>query len=199
MHRISHGLCLLASLLLGGCYAAAWDRDKLDYWSQQELSGPLNEALPNLEGRDEVWVLVFGDSGKPDTFETVAGWMNQACNLRCDFALMLGDNFYLRGPSESAPDEFETHFKQPLLQGGEGLRSIPYWSVLGNHGYVSLLGRPPSEPTVQLAYTNTQSPSDTPLWLMPSHQYSIPKLPPWLTRVGFDAVCASDRRSGNGR
>ena len=198
MHRISFGFCILVSLLLGGCYAAAWDRDKLDYWSQQELAAPLHEALPDFEDRDEVRVLVFGDSGKPNTFETVASWMNQACGQRCDFALMLGDNFYLRGPSDSDPEEFDTHFKVPLVRGGEGLRSIPYWSVLGNHGYVSLWGRPPSEPTVQLAYTNTQLPSDTPLWLMPSHQYSIPKLPKWLTMVGFDSFFASDRKSFNG-
>ena len=198
MHRISLGLSLLATLFLAGCYAAAWDKDKLDYWSKQELSDSLYQALPELEGREEITVLVFGDSGKPDTFETVAGWMNQACERRCDFALMLGDNFYLRGPSESAPEEFNTHFKEPLAQGGEGLRSIPYWAVLGNHGYVSLPGRPPSEPTVQLEYTNTQLPSDTPLWLMPSLQYSIPKLPSWLTMVGFDSFLASDPRSFNG-
>ena len=69
MHRISFGFCLLVSLFLGGCYAAAWDRDKLDYWSQQELAEPLYEALPDFAGRDEVRVLVFGDSGKPETFK----------------------------------------------------------------------------------------------------------------------------------
>jgi hypothetical protein len=124
--------------------------------------------------------------------------MEKACAQRCDFALMLGDNFYLRGPSGSDPEEFEAHFKEPLAQAGDGLRSIPYWAVLGNHGYVSLFGRPPSDPAVQLAYTNSQSPSDTPLWLMPSLQYSIPRLPPWLTMVGFDSFFASDPRSFKG-
>ena len=198
MFGIRAGICLFASLLLGGCYAAAWDREKLDYWSQQELSGELFEALPALQDSDEIRVLVFGDSGKPSTFQTVASWMEKACGQDCDFALMLGDNFYLRGPSESAPEEFERHFKEPLTQGGEGLRDLPYWAVLGNHGYVSLFARPPSEPAVQLEYTNTQSPSDTPLWLMPAHQYSIPRLPPWLTMVGFDSFFASDPKSFKG-
>ncbi len=192
------GIYLIGSLILAGCYAAAWDRDKLDHWSQQALSPELYKVLPDLAERDEVHVLVFGDSGKPSTFQAVAAWMDKACGRRCDFALMLGDNFYLRGPSESAPDEFETHFKQPLTRGGEVLADLPYWAVLGNHGYVSLFARPPSEPAVQLEYTNTQSPSDTPLWLMPAHQYSIPRLPPWLTMVGFDSFFASDRKSFRG-
>ncbi len=198
MLQFRDGIYLLSCLLLGGCYAAAWDRDKLDYWSQQELSRGLYEALPNLEEQDEVHVLVFGDSGKPETFGTVAAWMDKACVGRCDFALMLGDTFYLRGPSASAPEEFETHFKEPLSIGGEGVSALPYWAVLGNHGYVSLFARPPSEPAVQLEYTNTQSPADTPLWLMPSHQYSIPRLPPWLTVVGFDSFFASDEKSFRG-
>ncbi len=124
MLRIRVGICLLSCLLLGGCYAAAWDRNKLDYWSRQELSRDLYEVLPDLEERDEIHVLVFGDSGEPETFGTVAAWMDKACVGRCDFALMLGDNFYLRGPSASAPEEFETHFKEPLSSGGEDLSAF---------------------------------------------------------------------------
>ena len=189
---------LFLALLLGGCYAAAWDRDKLDYWSQQDLSVSLAGALPDLGQADEIRVLVFGDSGKPSTFETVAGWMGGACNARCDFALVLGDNFYLRGPTEMDPEKFDRHFHAPLKAAGNDLTSIPFWVVLGNHGYVELFTRPPSDPTVQLAFTNTQQPGDEPLWLMPSLHYGVPELPEWLTLVGFDSMFLSDRRTFSG-
>lgn len=198
MRRKSLSVCLFTALFLGGCYVAAWDRDKLDYWSGQELPGKYLEALPDLESRDEIQVLVFGDSGKPSTFETVAGWMSRECSGRCDFALMLGDNFYRRGPGKMDREEFAVHFSEPI-KGHEGhLEEIPFWVILGNHGYVKQFGRPPSEPSVQLEYTRMQAVDERPLWLMPSHEYAVPKLPAWLTLVGFDSMFLSDRRSFNG-
>lgn len=184
--------------LLAGCYAAAWNPDKLDHWSEQELSQALLERIPDLRDSQRVRVLVFGDSGKPDTFEDVARWMAQACADDCDFALMLGDNFYLRGPSKSATGEFEKHFKEPLLRYPEVFDEMSFWVVLGNHGYVWLLGGAPSDPALQLQYTHLQDVEKGPYWLMPAHQYSIPKLPPWLSVVGFDSFFASDNRSFDG-
>lgn len=174
-------------LFLSGCYASAWNHDRLDQWSDRELPENLMQQLPDLEESGEVNILVFGDSGKPETFEKVIPWMAQACADRCDFALMLGDNFYFRGPHKPAPDRFQTHFKDPLTRHGEALADLNYWVVLGNHGYVSLFARPSSDPVVQLEYTYSQQPGDRPLWLMPAQQYAVPKLPDWLTLVGIDS------------
>lgn len=184
--------------LLTGCYAASWNPQKLDAWSDREISPELAAQLPDLRERDEIRILVFGDSGKPETFRDVAKWMGKACADRCDFGLVLGDNFYLRGPSETDPDEFQTHFKQPLLDAHEEFRDRAFWVVPGNHAYVSLFGRPDSDPAVQLEYTHSQSPGDGPYWLMPALQFSVPLLPDWLTIVGFDSFLASDRRSFRG-
>lgn len=189
---------LVIPMLLGGCYAAAWDPDKLDQWAERELPESLMQQIPDFSTRDEVRILVFGDSGKPESFGKVAAWMDQACADRCDLALVLGDNFYLRGPSKQAPDEFRTHFKDPLSSHGNHLASLNYWVVLGNHGYVSLLGRPPSDPLVQLEYTYQQQPGDHPLWLMPARQYAVPRLPDWLNIVGVDTFFVADRRSFDG-
>lgn len=197
MRRLPIYLPLLACLL-SGCYAAAWNSEKLDYWSDQSLPEALMEKLPDLGQAEQVRMLVFGDSGVPEQFSTVAGWMAQACKADCDFALMLGDNFYLRGPSKNDADEFDRHFRQPLLRHPDVFGEMAIWVVLGNHGYVSLWARPPSEPSVQLQYTYSQSTDNGPYWLMPAHQYSIPGLPQWLTVVGFDSFFASDARSFHG-
>ena len=183
---------LAMCLLLSGCYAAAWNPDRLDQWADRELPQSLMQHVPELESREEISILVFGDSGKPESFEKVVPWMGQACADRCDFALMLGDNFYLRGPSDPAPDRFRTHFKDPLSKHGAHLAGLNYWVVLGNHGYISLWGRPPSDPVLQLEYTYAQDPGDRPLWLMPAHQYAIPRLPAWLTVVGVDSFFGTD-------
>lgn len=198
MRIISQIVSFSILILLSGCYAAAWNHDRLDQWSDRELPESLMQQVPNLADSEEVSILVLGDSGKPESFGKVIPWMAQACADRCDFALMLGDNFYLRGPSHPAPERFETHFKEPLSRYGEQLADLNYWVVLGNHGYVSLFTRPPSDPVIQLEYTYTQEPDDRPLWLMPAQQYSVPRLPEWLTLVGVDSFFSTNPRSFDG-
>ena len=87
---------------------------------------------------NHITFIVVGDTGKfPAIQQTVANGMASVCNAEnCDFALLLGDNFYNCGvdpDSSSGPDPlwdsfFNNVYSAPSLD-------IPFYAVPGNHDY----------------------------------------------------------------
>lgn len=77
----------------------------------------------------------FGDTGEGNESQLmVANAAEVVCEERgCDFALLLGDNFYDTGVTSVADPQFVDKFEQMY----EGL-DIPFYVILGNHDYGSL-------------------------------------------------------------
>lgn len=87
-------------------------------------------AAVAADADDTVRFLAFGDGGfgRPAT-QAVSRAMAQVCAARgCDFALMLGDNFYPSGVTRADDPQFETKFEQTYA-----LLPVPVYAVLGNH------------------------------------------------------------------
>lgn len=146
--------------------------------------------ISDLSTKDEVNILLFGDSGKRKGLEKTSVWMQKSCDGECDLALMMGDNFYLFGPRSVKDRRFETHFLKPLSALGS---DFDVWVVLGNHAYK---GR--GKPKAQIDFTDVPKPANGPDWLMPAQYFEIPKLPPWLNIVGFDSEFVVDDRHFRG-
>jgi hypothetical protein len=109
--------------------------------------------------------LAIGDTGEGNEAQyAVAAAATTICDLKgCDFALLLGDNFYDIGVNSVADTQFIDKFEMPYadLLAAE----IPFYVVLGNHDYGDLatdwdLG------TYQVDYADIQ-----PLWRMPDAGY----------------------------
>ncbi len=79
---------------------------------------------------ETVRFLAFGDAGSGGGAQyAVATAMADVCAARgCDFAVVLGDNFYPDGVHSARDLQFETKFEEPY----EALK-IPFFVVLGNH------------------------------------------------------------------
>ncbi|MEM6292805.1 MAG: metallophosphoesterase [Myxococcota bacterium] len=77
----------------------------------------------------------FGDTGEGnEAQQMVANAAEVICAERgCDFALLLGDNFYDTGVTQTMDPQFIDKFEAPY----EGL-DIPFYVVLGNHDYGEL-------------------------------------------------------------
>ena len=171
-------------LVLTGCVSASRCPQKVrvptDHhpgWEQR-----LDQRITDLTGREEVRVVLFGDSGTAKSFEPVAREIARACaQQKCDFGLMLGDNFYIQpfriGPRTSSSRHFESVFYTPLAGLGEG---FDMWSVLGNHGYRGC-------PQAQIDHTYRDPRPGKPDWLMPAQVFAVPKLPDWLHVYAFDS------------
>ena len=113
----------------------------------------------------------IGDTGtaEPDQF-VVADQLQRTChslastsNVGCDFALLLGDNFYPAGVKSADDPQFKTKFEVPYAPLG-----IPFFAVLGNHDYGFLLQR--GNPQAQVDYTQKSK-----VWKMPARSYSFQK------------------------
>lgn len=104
-------------------------------------SGPTTTADPSSGGSDggepmgepgTVRFVGFGDTGEGnEAQQMVANAAEVVCADRgCDFALLLGDNFYDTGVTSSMDQQFTDKFETVY----EGL-DIPFYVVLGNHDY----------------------------------------------------------------
>lgn len=84
-------------------------------------------------GKESVTRFVsFGDQGEGnDAQYAVGAAAATVCEERgCDFALLLGDNFYDVGVSSVDDPQFETKFELPYAD-----LDMPFYVVLGNHDY----------------------------------------------------------------
>ena len=109
--------------------------------------------------------LVIGDTGEGNEVQySVGSSAATTCDLKgCEFALLLGDNFYDVGVDSLMDSQFVDKFELPYadLLAAE----VPFYVVLGNHDYGALamdwdLG------VYQVQYRDVQ-----PLWRMPDAGY----------------------------
>ncbi|MEM7183985.1 MAG: metallophosphoesterase [Spirochaetota bacterium] len=109
-----------------------------------------------------VQILVFGDSGSGKPIQMhIAKSMQKVCQkVRCDFGILLGDNFYEVGVSSVEDKQFEEKFEIPYSP-----LKIKFYPSLGNHdhGYFGLGGNI----TAQVAYTKKSE-----YWRMPHLYYN---------------------------
>jgi hypothetical protein len=175
----------VALLLLALSLPACWARVPAAFEPpppRLTLDTPANhDPRADLRTRDQITVLVFGDSGSgsKDQYE-VGRRMAQACAARrCDLALMLGDNFYNNGvhpPRNGVWDKaFERKFEEPYAQLGD----LQFWAVAGNHDWHG--GRDSVD--TEVAYSRHSA-----RWRMPAYDYAVPDLPDWLHIYALDTV-----------
>ena len=75
---------------------------------------------------------VLGDQGEGNAAQSeVAAVMQGLCETEgCDFAVLLGDNFYESGVESVTDPQWDTKFETPYAD-----LDIPFFAVLGNHDY----------------------------------------------------------------
>ncbi len=107
---------------------------------------------------DRVRLLALGDIGTGDENQArVAAVVEQRClDGRCDFVLLLGDNFYERGVQSLDDEKFERIFGQRYRRAGK-----PFLAVLGNHD------------SKQNALAQVLYSLRNPQWLMPNFSYTF--------------------------
>lgn len=89
-----------------------------------------NDAGTTLAAAKSVRFVAFGDAGTGSERQIAVGEaMAAVCKARgCDFALELGDNFYLSGVDSVDDAQFQSKFETPYAQ-----LDVPVWVTLGNH------------------------------------------------------------------
>lgn len=107
---------------------------------------------------DSVDFVFFGDAGTGDQNQYEVGdRITQFCQENvCEFALMLGDNFYNSGVKTGNDSKFQTNFEVPYKD-----HNFPYYVVLGNHDHLGDI-------KAQISYTDRSN-----LWNMPARYYSF--------------------------
>jgi tartrate-resistant acid phosphatase type 5 len=152
------------------------------------LPQPSMTPTPPTSTHSEVRVLFFGDSGKgtQEQFQLAASMKSYCLLERCDFGLLLGDNFYQNGVTSVNDPKFKTYFEDPY-----GPLGIPFYVALGNHDYGMRIPKLGSIPGLPLGGGNTQAQIDysqrSPFWKMPAKYYQSS-----LGRDGLIEVFALD-------
>lgn len=128
--------------------------------------------------------VAIGDvgEGSPEQYH-VASSIGLVCGQLggCDFAVMLGDNFYDSGVSSVDDSMFDSHFAQPY-----GPLGFPFYAVLGNHDLggegigIDLDFR---KGDYQVAYSQRN-----PQWRMPSKHYQFSEGPLWFAALNTTDV-----------
>ncbi len=94
------------------------------------LAAHADAAAPAPAPKETVRFVALGDAGSGRVGQmAVAQAMSEVCATRgCDFAVMLGDNFYPDGVHSAHDRQFETKFEEPYEE-----LDIPFFAVLGDH------------------------------------------------------------------
>ncbi|MEO1234980.1 MAG: metallophosphoesterase, partial [Myxococcota bacterium] len=93
-------------------------------------------GLPDLgpidNGPPAVRFVALGDTGEGNTAQyEVSRAIETVCLVQgCDFALLLGDNFYDHGVDSVDDEQFRAKFEEPYAN-----LQIPFWVTLGNHDF----------------------------------------------------------------
>ncbi len=126
-----------------------------------------------LDARAEarsVRFVAFGDAGTGSERQIAVGEaMGEVCRARgCDFALELGDNFYVSGVSSADDEQFQSKFEIPYVS-----LEVPVYVVLGNHdnGFVGE-GSDNSKGEHQVDYHYLAGRSSE-KWRMPARYYNF--------------------------
>ncbi|MCA9653279.1 MAG: metallophosphoesterase [Myxococcales bacterium] len=128
-------------------------------------SGEESTGEPPTEGEPGVVrFAAFGDTGEGnEAQQMVANAAEVVCADRgCDFALLLGDNFYDEGVTSAMDQQFIDKFEVVY----EGL-DMPFYVVLGNHDY-GTLANDWDRGNYQVEYSNY---SDK--WVLPHFWYTF--------------------------
>lgn len=108
--------------------------------------------------------IAMGDTGEGNTAQyDVSAAIETVCMVQgCDFALLLGDNFYDDGVFDVDDDQFRTKFEEPYAN-----LQLEFYATLGNHDF----GLVP----VQFWRTDYQIDYSavSPKWSMPDHFYTF--------------------------
>jgi len=128
---------------------------------------PTTTTTTGMPGEGEPGVVrfaAFGDTGEGnDAQQMVANAAEIVCAERgCDFALLLGDNFYDVGTTSTMDTQFTDKFETIYA----GL-DMPFWVVLGNHDYGEF-ANDWARGNYQVEYTNF---SDK--WMLPHYWYTF--------------------------
>lgn len=109
-------------------------KDRPDAGPPQVAGAGASASEGALGGSDAgvVRFVVVGDTGKGDANQArVGAAMASVCAAQgCDFAVLLGDNFYPTGVRSTTDEQWQTAFVQPYA----GIHA-PFYAVLGNHDY----------------------------------------------------------------
>ncbi len=106
----------------------------------------------------EIHFFTFGDWGTGDENQRlVAQALARHCRVaRCDFGLLLGDNFYPRGVKSVTDPKWKNYFETVYRA-----LNLPFYVALGNHDHKG-------NAQAQIDYTGQQK-----RWTMPAHQFKI--------------------------
>lgn len=110
--------------------------------------------------------IAMGDhgTGKPGQFE-VASAIEKTCKSHsCEFALLLGDNFYSYGVDSLDDPQWQTKFEIPYKN-----LDFPFYAVMGNHDYGKWTAEHDKR-FIQMEYTNISK-----KWRMPHNFYTFQK------------------------
>lgn len=125
------------------------------------------------DNKDSYTILAFGDFGNgaglpSDPQSVVARSMTQVCSqMKCDFAIGLGDNIYPSGVTSVDDPSFYFKFELPYQD-----LEIPMFMTLGNHDYAGNI-------EAQINYHSAR-------WSMPARFFQIQHLPSWLNIFAID-------------
>lgn len=107
-----------------------------------------------------VGFLFFGDQGKGNKaqFEVAKGMEKFCSNHDCQFALLLGDNFYGSGVSSVKDPQWKSKFEEPYKN-----LLFQFFAVLGNHDHYGNY-------KAEIEYSQVQK-----KWVMPGRYYHFSK------------------------
>ncbi len=121
----------------------------------------------------EVRFVVLGDQGEGNTAQhEVADAIETTCAAEgCDFAILLGDNFYDSGVTSVDDAQWEAKFEEPYRD-----LAMPFYAVMGNHDYGGNLfgidqggiGNEFDRGPIEVAYTMRSE-----KWTMPATFYTF--------------------------
>lgn len=130
--------------------------------------GPVDAGHDDLGvpdgGATVVRFVALGDTGEGNAAQyEVSRAIETVCLVQgCDFALLLGDNFYDDGVRSADDPQFRTKFEEPYAN-----LQMPFWVTLGNHDF----GELPLQfwrTDFQIEYSMRSA-----KWNLPDHFYSF--------------------------
>jgi tartrate-resistant acid phosphatase type 5 len=159
------------------------DDDVADASSQPVADAGPNDPDAAVPPQRLVRFVVLGDTGEGNAEQRqVAVVMRDVCAANgCDFAILLGDNFYENGVDSVDDELWDLAFEQPYAD-----VPLPFYAVLGNHdygGHISIfeipgVGNEWEKGPIEVEYGLT---SDK--WIMPDTHYTFR-----FGHVGFIAL-----------
>ncbi|MBI1860851.1 MAG: metallophosphoesterase [Deltaproteobacteria bacterium] len=114
-------------------------------------------GLHSLLGEGTQFVFM-GDAGHgdPPQYEVAKGMQTYCAAKKCEFALLLGDNFYPSGVKTTTDSQWKTAFEVPY-----GPLKLLFRVALGNHDHAGNID-------AQIDYTKISA-----IWSMPSRYYTF--------------------------